>query len=180
MNRKLILILPIIFLVFLAALLAKGLQTDPRKLDSTRVGKPAPVINLPTLDGKKFDSQSMKGKVWLLNVFASWCSACVAEHPKLMQLAGQHRVIMVGLAYKDKTSDTAAWLKQHGGNPYNNIAVDLDGRVGIEYGVYGVPETFVIDGEGRVRMRHAGPVDDEFIAQHVEPLLTAEIAGSTK
>jgi cytochrome c biogenesis protein CcmG/thiol:disulfide interchange protein DsbE len=180
MNRKLILILPIVFLIFLAVLLAKGLQSDPRKLDSTRVGKPAPAIELTTLDGKQFNSQSMQGKVWLLNVFASWCSACVIEHPKLMQLAQQHRLPLVGLAYKDKTSDTVTWLKQHGGNPYDIIAVDLDGRVGIEYGVYGVPETFVIDGEGKVRMRHAGPVDDEFIAQHVEPLLLAASAGGAK
>ncbi len=180
MNRKLILILPIVFLVFLAVSLAKGLQSDPRKLDSKRVGKPAPAIMLTTLDGKQFNSQSMQGKVWLLNVFASWCSACVIEHPKLMQLAEQHRLPLVGLAYKDKTSDTATWLKQHGGNPYDIIAVDLDGRVGIEYGVYGVPETFVIDGEGKVRMRHAGPVDDEFIAQHVEPLLLAASTGGAK
>ena len=180
MNRKLFLILPIVSLLFLAVLLAKGLQSDPRKLESKRVGKAAPEIVLTTLDGKQFNSQSMQGKVWLLNVFASWCSACVTEHPKLMQLAEQHRLPMVGLAYKDKTSDTVNWLKQHGGNPYDIIAVDLDGRVGIEYGVYGVPETFVIDSEGKVRMRHAGPVDDAFIAQHVEPLLLAASAGGAK
>jgi cytochrome c biogenesis protein CcmG/thiol:disulfide interchange protein DsbE len=180
MNRKLFLILPIVSLLFLAVLLAKGLQSDPRKLESKRVGKPAPEIVLATLDGKQFNSQSMQGKVWLLNVFASWCGACVTEHPKLMQLAEQNRLPMVGLAYKDKTSDTVSWLKQHGGNPYDIIAVDLDGRVGIEYGVYGVPETFVIDSEGKVRMRHAGPVDDEFIAQHVEPLLLAASAGGAK
>ena len=133
MNRKLFLILPIVSLLFLAVLLAKGLQSDPRKLESKRVGKP-----------------------------------------------DQHRLPMVGLAYKDKTSDTVNWLKQHGGNPYDIIAVDLDGRVGIEYGVYGVPETFVIDSEGKVRMRHAGPVDDAFIAQHVEPLLAASNVGNTK
>ena len=171
MNRKLFLILPIVSLLFLAVLLAKGLQSDPRKLESKRVGKPAPEIVLTTLDGKQFNSQSMQGKVWLLNVFASWCGACVTEHPKLMQLAEQHRLPMVGLAYKDKTSDTVNWLKQHGGNPYDIIAVDLDGRVGIEYGVYGVPETFVIDKNGIIKYKFTGPLTTTAVQKELLPLL---------
>lgn len=172
MNRKLLLILPILVLVALAVLLARGLQSDPRKLDSVRVGKPAPHIVLQTLDGKNFDSASLKGQVWLLNVFASWCSACVIEHPNLVQLADQKHLPLVGLAYKDKPEDTAAWLREHG-NPYDQVPLDITGRIGIEYGVYGVPETFVIDAEGIVRQRHAGPIDAVFFAQQVQPLLAA-------
>ena len=172
MKRKLFLILPVLVLVALAALLARGLQSDPRKLESVRVGKPAPHISLQTLDGKTFDSESLKGQVWLLNVFASWCSACVIEHPNLVQLSAQKRLPLIGLAYKDKTEDTAGWLKEHG-NPYDHVPLDTSGRIGIEYGVYGVPETFVIDAQGIVRERHAGPVDATFFAQQVEPLLLA-------
>ena len=176
MKRKLFLILPVMVLVALAVLLARGLQSDPRKLESVRVGKPAPHISLQTLDGKIFDSASLKGQVWLLNVFASWCSACVIEHPNLMRLSEQKRLPLVGLAYKDQTPDTAAWLNEHG-NPYGHVALDTAGRTGIEYGVYGVPETFVIDAEGIVRERHAGPVDATFFAQQVEPLLLAARAN---
>ena len=176
MKRKLFLILPIMVLLVLAVLLGRGLQLDPHKLESVRIGKPAPHMLLQTLDGYQFDSEALKGQVWVLNVFASWCSACVIEHPRLLQIGKQDRVPLIGLAYKDKSSDTSAWLQQHG-NPYQQVALDIDGRVGIEYGVYGVPETFVIDAEGIVRLRHAGPIDDRFFAQQVEPLLAA---GGTK
>lgn len=164
MKRRLLIILPVLFLVALAALLARGLQSDPRRLESTRIGKTAPLIELTTLDGKSFDSRALSGQVWLLNVFASWCSACVIEHPALLQLASLKQLPIVGLAYKDKIDDTRGWLLQRG-NPYSSVPVDLDGRIGIEYGVYGVPETFVIDAAGIVRLRHAGPIDDKFLAQ---------------
>jgi len=163
-KRKFLIVLPILFLVALAALLARGLQSDPRHLESTRIGRPAPVIVLTTLDGQSFDSRTLTGQVWLLNVFASWCSACVIEHPALLQLASQQRMPLVGLAYKDKIDDTRGWLFERG-NPYSSVPVDLDGRIGIEYGVYGVPETFVIDAAGIVRLRHAGPIDNKFLAQ---------------
>ena len=170
MRRSFLLVLPIAVLIALAVLLARGLQSDPRKLDSVLIGKPAPHIVLPTLDARQFESEKLACQVWLLNVFASWCSACVIEHPQLVQLAEQARLPMVGLAYKDKTPDTAAWLKEHG-NPYAQVALDSDGRTGINYGVYGVPETFVIDAQGIVRVRHAGPIDATFFAQQVAPLL---------
>jgi cytochrome c biogenesis protein CcmG/thiol:disulfide interchange protein DsbE len=169
MNRLRV-ILPLMLLVLLAALLYKGMQYDPRALPSVRVGKPAPTIALPALEGERFASDAMQGKVWLLNVFASWCSACVTEHAALLKLGKRDGVTLVGLAYKDDPADSRAWL-QRLGNPYARVALDTRGRTGIDYGVYGVPETFVIDARGIIVYRHVGPLDDTFFAQHVAPLL---------
>lgn len=164
--------LPLIVLAALAVVFVIGLQGDPRKLPSVFIDKPAPAFSLPDLaEGQPVVTpESLRGKVWLLNVFASWCGACVAEHPLLLELAKLNRVELVGLAYKDDPIDTRAWLAQRG-NPYGRIAVDRDGLVGIDYGVYGVPETFVIDGEGVIRYKAVGPVDRDFFREHVEPLL---------
>ena len=167
-------VLPLLVLAALAVVFVKGLQGDPRKLPSVFIDKPAPTFSLPDLgEGQPLVTpEALRGQVWLLNVFASWCGACVTEHPHLLALAAQNRVALVGLAYKDEPADTRAWLGARG-NPYGRIAVDREGLVGIDYGVYGVPETFVIDGEGVIRYKHVGPVDQDFFRQHVQPLLVA-------
>lgn len=174
MPTKLRVLLPLLVLAALAVVFVIGLQGDPRKLPSVFIDKPAPAFALPDLaEGQPVVTpESLRGKVWLLNVFASWCAACVTEHPQLLQIAQLGRVELVGLAYKDEPADTRAWLQARG-NPYSRIAVDRDGLVGIDYGVYGVPETFVIDGQGVIRYKAVGPVDESFFRQHVEPLLAA-------
>lgn len=168
--------LPLVLLVILAVFLAQGLTRDPRKLPSMRVGKPAPSFALPDLY-KASDlirtPEQMKGRVWLLNVFASWCGACVTEHPSLLSLSKSGYIPVVGLAYKDDVAETRKWLIEHGGDPYVFVAVDRDGSVGIEYGVYGVPETYVIDAQGIIRHRHVGPIDLEFMEKHVKPLMVS-------
>lgn len=177
MTRWLRLGLPLVILLLLAVVLARGLQFDPRKLPSAREGKPAPGFTLPTLaDGTPFSSDALRGQVWVMNVFASWCSACVIEHPRLQQLAKTNDFVLIGMAYKDNPDDTRRWLREHGADPYRQVVVDLDGRIGIDYGVYGVPETFVIDADGVVRYRQAGPIGDDFFDQHIAPLLAIATA----
>jgi len=156
----------------LVLLLAVGLTLDPRRVPSPLIDKAAPSFQLPRLDDRKqvFDSASMRGHVWLLNVWASWCVACRAEHPLLVELAGRRVVEIVGLNYKDDPADARAWLGRLG-NPYQVSASDLDGRVGIDWGVYGVPETFVIDGTGVIRYKQIGPLTREAIEDTVLPLV---------
>jgi len=172
MRANLRLILPLLVLAALTVVFVIGLQGDPRKLPSVFIDKPAPAFALPELaEGQAVVTpESLRGKVWLLNVFASWCAACVTEHPHLLQIARLKRIELVGLAYKDEPADTRAWLQARG-NPYDRIAVDREGLVGIDYGVYGVPETFVIDAQGVIRYKAVGPVDEGFFRAHVEPLL---------
>lgn len=162
------------FAVFIAIGLAlmAGLRRDPRELPSALVGKPAPAFELPVLeaDGRTVRASDMRGKVWMLNVWASWCGPCQLEHPLIMDLAKQTRVPVVGLNYKDKPEAARAWL-QRLGNPYSATLVDPDGRTGIDFGVYGVPETFLIDGEGIVRFRQAGPLTAEALEKRVLPLM---------
>jgi cytochrome c biogenesis protein CcmG/thiol:disulfide interchange protein DsbE len=162
------------FAVFIAIGLAlmAGLRRDPRELPSALVGKPAPAFELPVLeaDGRTVRASDLRGKVWMLNVWASWCGPCQLEHPLIMDLARQTRVPVVGLNYKDKPEAARAWL-QRLGNPYSATLVDPDGRTGIDFGVYGVPETFVIDGEGIVRFRQAGPLTAEALEKRVLPLM---------
>ena len=165
--------LPLVVLALLAVMFARGLQLDPRKLPSTRIGQVAPAFSVPVLNDAtaKFSPESMRGRVWVLNVFASWCGACVTEHPVWLKLAAEKKIDIVGLAYKDAPEDSTRWLAENGGNPYSTIAVDREGRVAIDYGVYGVPETFVIDASGTIRYRHVGPIDAAFFATHVAPLI---------
>jgi len=185
MSKWLRIGLPLVILLILAAVLALGLQTDPRHLPSAREGKPAPSFNLPILQigpqasAPTFASDGMKGNVWVMNVFASWCVACVAEHPTLVELARDPRIRLVGLAYKDNPEDTKRWLARHG-NPYSQIAIDLKGDVGIDYGVYGVPETYLIDASGVIVARHTGPITDEFINRQLMPLVLGAKANETR
>ena len=164
-------ILPFVVFIVLAVFLFRGLSLDPREVPSPLVGKPAPVFNLPQLHAptKQFSSQDMKGKVWLLNVWASWCVSCVQEHPLLVELARQNVVPIYGLDYKDKSADALAWLNNKG-NPYVLTVSDTDGRIGIDYGVYGVPETYVIDKQGVIQYKQIGPVTPQNLRDKILPL----------
>jgi cytochrome c biogenesis protein CcmG, thiol:disulfide interchange protein DsbE len=163
---------PLGLFIGLAVLLGAGLSLKPREVPSPFIGKPAPAFVLPQLqaDAKPFDPAQMKGQVWVLNVFASWCAPCREEHPLLVEAARQQLVPLVGLNYKDDPRDGQEWLRKLG-NPYQMVAVDRDGRVGIDYGVYGVPETFVIDRDGIIRMKHIGPLTPEAWTRDVLPLV---------
>lgn len=163
---------PLIGFVALLGLLAVGLNLDPREVPSPLVGKPAPDFTLPQLQapGQQFSPKDMRGKVWLLNVWASWCVSCREEHPILVELARSGQVPLIGMDYKDQNPDALAWLKDRG-DPYQLTAVDKDGRVGINYGVYGVPETYVIDKQGVIRYKQIGPVTPEALEKKILPLV---------
>jgi len=169
MNRF---VLPLAIFAALVALLGVGLRLNPREVPSPLVGKAAPHFELPQLaePGKTFSEHDMRGKVWLLNVWASWCVSCREEHPVLLDLAKSGAVPILGLNYKDERKDGLAWL-QNMGDPYRLSAFDFQGRVGIDYGVYGVPETYVIDKQGVIRYKRIGPVTPEVLKEKILPLV---------
>ena len=156
----------------LVGFLAVGLSLKPREIPSPLVNKPAPNFSLPTLaePAQKLSSQDLRGKVWVLNVWASWCVACRQEHALLVDMAKLGAVPIYGLNYKDKRADALGWLSQFG-NPYVASLADTEGVVGIDYGVYGVPETFVIDKAGVIRHKIIGPVTPEAIRDVILPLV---------
>jgi cytochrome c biogenesis protein CcmG/thiol:disulfide interchange protein DsbE len=157
----------------LLALLAAGLTLKPREVPSPLLGTPAPAFELPKLGAAgaaRFSPAEMRGKVWLLNVWASWCVSCRDEHPVLVEFAKTGRAPLVGLNYKDRGEDALKWLA-HYGDPYTLSAVDADGRIGIDYGVYGVPETYVIDKAGVIRYKQIGPVTPAIMEGKILPLL---------
>ena len=165
-------LLPLGIFVALVLFLGIGLRLNPREIPSPFIGKSAPAFKLTQLHepAKTISPQDMAGQVWLLNVWASWCVSCRVEHPVLMELAKQGIVPILGLNYKDKRDAGAGWLRQFG-NPYKLSAFDADGRVGIDYGVYGVPETFVIDKLGVIRLKHVGPLTTQVINDKLLPLI---------
>ena len=165
--------IPLVIFIVLVAFLWVGLGRDPREVPSPLIGKPAPAFRLAQLHetGKTLSKEDLKGKVWMLNVWASWCVSCRVEHPLLVQLAKAKVVPVYGLDYKDKPDDGRSWLAQHG-DPYTASIVDQDGRVGIDYGVYGVPETFVIDKAGVVRYKQVGPLTADALQKKILPLVT--------
>lgn len=165
-------LLPLIAFLAIAAFLAVGLNRDPRNLPSPLVGKTAPNFSAQLVGATErvFTPKEMLGKVWILNVWASWCTSCRIEHPLLVEFSRQAMAPVVGLNYKDKEGDGALWLRTYG-NPYVFSVFDPAGRIGMDYGVYGVPETFVIDSKGIIRMRHAGPVTKELIEKQITPLI---------
>ena len=164
--------IPLAIFVVLVAFLSVGLFRDPREVPSPLIGKPAPAFSLAKLHapGETLATGDLRGSVWLLNVWASWCVSCRVEHPLLVQLARAGIVPVYGLDYKDKPDDGIAWLAQHG-NPYVASLVDRDGRVGIDFGVYGVPETFVIDKAGIVRYKQIGPLNPDVLKEKILPLV---------
>jgi cytochrome c biogenesis protein CcmG, thiol:disulfide interchange protein DsbE len=169
MNRYL---LPLGVFVALILLLGVGLSLNPREVPSPLIGKPAPPFVLPQLHQpeQSFSPNSMQGKVWVFNVWASWCTGCREEHPVLGEFARSGLAPLYGLNYKDQRSDAIAWLKRYG-DPYVVSLIDNDGRVGIDYGVYGVPETYVIDKQGVIRYKRIGPVTPEIIKDKIVPLV---------
>ncbi len=165
-------VVPLIVFFVLVIFLGIGLKLDPREVPSPFIGKPAPAFNLPQLTdpSKTFGNENLKGKVSLLNVWASWCVSCRQEHPLLVELSREGIVPIYGLNYKDEREAGMAWLNRLG-NPYTLIAFDADGKVGIEWGVYGVPETFVIDKQGVIRHKHTGPITEEAWQKILLPLI---------
>jgi len=165
-------LLPLAAFIVLVAFLSAGLKLDPREVPSPLIGKSAPEFKKPklSLPNEKIQPADFKGKVWVLNVWASWCVSCRAEHHVLNTIAKDKNLILIGLNYKDERADALLWLKQRG-NPYLASAFDLDGRAGIDWGVYGVPETFVIDKKGLVRYKHTGPLDMNAAQQILIPLV---------
>ena len=165
-------LLPLLVFVLLAGFLAIGLKRDPREVPSPLINKPAPAFSLPQLDApeRQVAAKDLLGQVWLLNVWASWCVACRQEHPLLVDLSRTGQVKLYGLNYKDKPDDALGWLQKFG-NPYLKSMSDTEGLVGIDYGVYGVPETFVIDKQGVIRYKQIGPVTPEAIRDTLLPLV---------
>lgn len=165
-------LVPLLVLVGLAVLLGVGLTLDPRKVPSPLVGKFVPVFSLPPVQGRTLGlaNTDLKGDVSLVNVFASWCTACRDEHPVFMELQKHGTVPVHGLNYKDRPEDAARWLAALG-DPYTRTGADIDGRVGIDWGIYGVPETFVVDREGRITYKHIGPVTPRVMSEQIIPLV---------
>ncbi len=172
---RLLFLLPVLALGALVFYLAKALDPDrdPARVASALIDKPAPAIDLPLLEtgGGRLTNADFGGEVVLVNFFASWCVPCRIEHPILMELGSKHAVPVFGIAYQDKPEDAMAFLAEFG-NPFRRVGQDASGRMAIEFGVYGVPETFVIDKTGRIRMRHAGALDDATVEETLLPLLT--------
>lgn len=163
---------PFVIFATLAGFLYVGLQLNPHEVPSPLINKPAPAFKLAQLHdpAKEFSSDDMKGQVWMLNVWASWCVSCRVEHPVLVALSRQNVVPIYGLNYKDKREAGMEWLRE-GGNPYVLSAMDVEGRVGIDYGVYGVPETYVIDKQGVIRYKQIGPVTQQALHEKILPLV---------
>jgi cytochrome c biogenesis protein CcmG/thiol:disulfide interchange protein DsbE len=171
-GRRLLLIAPLIAFAVLVATFAARLGSDPNVVPSPLIGGPVPEFNLPPVKGRLLGlaSANLRGEVSLVNVFASWCVACREEHPVLMRLKTDGIVAIHGLNYKDKPDDAAKWLDTRG-DPYSRTGADLDGRVGIDWGVYGVPETFVVDAGGRVALKQIGAITPEILEKTILPLI---------
>jgi cytochrome c biogenesis protein CcmG/thiol:disulfide interchange protein DsbE len=165
-------LIPFAIFIILAGFLAIGLQLNPREVPSPLIGRPAPAFTLPLLSdpAKTLSPADLRGQVWLLNVWASWCASCRQEHDILLDLARRGVAPVYGLDYKDQPDAARAWLARLG-NPYTAVIVDADGRTGIDYGVYGVPETYVIDKQGIIRHKHTGPLTAQSVKEKILPLI---------
>jgi len=174
-------LIPLVIFVVLAVFLAIGLTRDPHELKSVLINKPAPTFRVPQLKAadKTISNEDMRGKVWLLNVWASWCVACREEHPYLIEYAKSGVVPIYGLNYKDRREDALATLDELG-DPYTVSAVDLDGRVGIDFGVYGAPETYVIDQGGTIRFKYVGPMMPDVWKEKILPVVQELNRGTAK
>ena len=170
--RRSAFLVPLLVFAALAALLAAGLTLNPREIPSPLVGKPVPQFELPPVRGRALGlaTADLKGQVSIVNVFASWCLSCKDEHPVFMQMQRERLVPIHGLNYKDRPEDAHKWLEEMG-DPYTRTGADLDGRVAIEWGVYGVPETFVIDRQGRIAYKHIGPITPKLLDETLRPLI---------
>ena len=181
-HRHLLFFIPAVAFLLLAVVFAIGLGKDPRILPSALLGKPAPIFRLPPVEGRTLGlaTEDLEGEVSLVNVFASWCLACREEHPLLMALKARGAVTIHGLNYKDRPEDAARWLDSLG-DPYTRTGADRDGRVAIDWGVYGVPETFLVDRDGRIVYKQVGPLSrkilDEVILPRVARLREDRVSG---
>ncbi|MAU40923.1 MAG: DsbE family thiol:disulfide interchange protein [Kordiimonas sp.] len=166
-------LLPLLLFLILAVALGIGLTLKPREIPSALLEKPVPAFSLPNLEGSAdhfTDEDLRQGQVTVVNVFASWCAPCRVEHPYLTALAQDHDVALYGINYKDKPADAQRFLSKLG-NPYLKIGADVNGRVGIDWGVYGVPETFVIDGHGGIVYKHIGPINTGDVEAKILPMI---------
>jgi cytochrome c biogenesis protein CcmG, thiol:disulfide interchange protein DsbE len=172
MKRKLFFFIPLAAFAALAAFMLRGLWLNPREIPSPLIGKPAPHFQSPKLaaPGESVSDKDMLGKVWILNVWASWCAPCREEHPVWNEFARKKAVPIVGLNYKDQDDNANRWLRDLG-NPYTLSIADHEGRIGIDFGVYGVPETFVIDRTGVIRYKHIGAMTSSVLEQKIMPLV---------
>ena len=170
--RRVFSFVPVIVFAALATVFAWGLTQNPREIPSNLIGKSVPQFNLPPVKGRALGlaSENLRGEVSLVNVFASWCAECRLEHPLILQLKAQGVVTIHGLNYKDKPDDAARWLNTLG-DPYTRTGADISGRVGIDWGVYGVPETFVVGKDGHVAYKHIGPLSAEVLEKTIIPLI---------
>ena len=171
-RRQIILLVPLIAFVGLIVALAWGLGKNPREIPSALIGKPVPQFSLAPVKGRTLglSSADLHGQVSLVNVFASWCVACRDEHPVLMQLKADNIVPIHGLNYKDQPDTAARWLNTMG-DPYTRTGADIDGRVAIDWGVYGVPETFVISKDDRIAYKQIGPITPKILDEQILPLI---------
>lgn len=184
--------IPLIVFGVIAGFLLVGLDRDPGLLPSALIDKPVPAFSAPRLPGVvndvlatsgesvtgEFQPASLQGRVWVLNIWASWCVACVAEHEVITKLTQLSTVPVVGLNYKDIDANAVAWLQRFG-NPYDHVPTDADGRIGIDFGLYGVPETFIVDKAGKIRYKHVGPVDESALEDKLLPLIEELQAANT-
>ena len=172
MGKSIRFLAPLVIFIGLALLLIWGLGSDPRKVPSPLVGKPVPKYELPTLKdpSRIVTDQDLLGKVTLVNVWGSWCYSCRAEHGELMRIAREEGFQIVGLNWKDETADAIGMLRRYG-DPYTYSAYDFSGRAGIDWGVYGAPETFVVDREGMIRYKQIGPITQQVWQETLRPLV---------
>ena len=172
--RRLVFLVPLALFLGLAGWFAAALFSgrDPRELPSALIDKPAPEFDLPSLAEGRLSSASLRGQVTVVNFFASWCAPCRVEHPVLLRLARQEKIRVIGIAYKDRPEDSRRFLAELG-DPFLATGIDRDGRTGIDFGLYGVPETYVIDKAGHIRKRIVGPVTPTLLDRELLPLLRA-------
>jgi len=165
-------LIPLVVFLGVSVFLFKGLSLNPREVPSPLIDKPAPAFSLPLLheNGSTLSTNDMRGQVWLLNVFASWCGPCLEEHPIIVDFSERGVIPVLGLNYKDNPVNAKRWLERHG-DSYSRVVVDIDGRSGLDYGVYGVPESFLIDGDGIIRYKKIGPLSQADIEADILPLV---------
>lgn len=172
--RRLLYLLPFLLFIGVGVAFYLGFERDPRDIPSALIDKPAPTFDLPAIPGQPatggLSSAKLSGDVTLVNVFASWCIPCKAEHPVITRLSREQGVTVYGINYKDKPEDALTWLARNG-NPYAAIGADQDGRVSIDWGVYGVPESYLIDRKGRIRYKHVGPLTPQVVEEQILPMI---------